>query len=59
MDSSVWCMTLPFADGGSAVCVVHWCVLCTLLLPFLGCLHSLGIFACRSMFFAHGLTDLK
>ena len=56
MDSSVWCLTLPFADWGSAVCVVHWCVLCTLL-PFLGCLHSLGIFACRSMFFAHGLTD--
>ena len=32
MDSTVWCMTLPFTDGASAVCLVYWCLLYTSLL---------------------------
>ena len=58
MDSSVRCLTLPFADGGSAVYVVHWYMLCTRLLLFCGCPQLPGTFACCSICCAHGRTDL-
>ena len=34
MDATVWCMTLPFTDGASVVCVIDWCLLNTSLLKF-------------------------